>query len=144
MLRGQSDAQIAHQLGINRGTIFRWRTKLKPFAIELERLRRGMYNRAVDRLYSLLDPAIKILENQLSHPSVASDPKIALRIVQLALAQKLDRPTRDVFKRDPYAEAGEAYFNMVLRKRQDQEDAAALSASAASAAGPPAPDAPPR
>jgi hypothetical protein len=116
MLHGQSDLQVAQQLGVDRTTVFRWRTRMKAFAMELERQRQGMYHRSIDRLHAMLEPALKVLED----PKVATDPKMALRIVRLALSQKPDRKRRDVYRPDPIADATEAYVDILMRKEQQK------------------------
>jgi transposase len=74
LLRGMSDAQVAAELQVDRGTVFRWR-KDENFARELDRQGRILIEQSTARMRRLLDPALNILEKQLE----SSDPKTQLR-----------------------------------------------------------------
>ena len=64
LLRGYSDAQAAEQLGVDRGTIYRWRTNDDEFIDMLDNQRRLAWQRSAQRLQSLYQPALDILEKQ--------------------------------------------------------------------------------
>jgi hypothetical protein len=80
LLRGLSDAQIAAQLGVDRGTVYRWRTS-SLFQKELERQRKFLYEQSATRLQSMIQPALDILNRQLT----GDDPKTALRAAAILL-----------------------------------------------------------
>jgi hypothetical protein len=80
VLRGLSDAQVAAQLGVDRGTVYRWR--MSPlFRRELERQRKVLFEHSAARLSSMIEPALEILNRQL----IGDDPKTALRAAAILL-----------------------------------------------------------
>jgi hypothetical protein len=74
LLRGSSDQEIATHLGVDRGTVFRWR-KSVAFQREMVRQRHELFERSASEIQSLIGPALKILRTQLA----SDDPKTALR-----------------------------------------------------------------
>src|SRR6266511_4092557 len=74
LLQGASDTQVAEKLAVDRSTIFRWR-KSDLFAAELDFHRRALREHPTARLQALLDPALDILQAQLT----ANDPRTQLR-----------------------------------------------------------------
>jgi hypothetical protein len=80
LLRGLSDAEVGAELGVDRGTVYRWR-RSPGFAMELERQRRAMFDQSVARVQSMLDPVLDLLQRQLA----GDDPKIALRAAAILL-----------------------------------------------------------
>src|SRR5262245_56005656 len=55
LLRGLSDAEVGAELGVDRGTVYRWR-RSPGFAMELDRQRRARFEQSVARVQSMLDP----------------------------------------------------------------------------------------
>ena len=115
LLRGLTDAQVAAQLGVDRGTVFRWR-KSDLFAQQLDHHRRTLMEQSTARLQTLLDPALDILEKQLA----GDDPKTQLRaaaiLVRLATPARL-RPIRSRPKKsaaDSFEKRLNAYVNAPL------------------------------
>src|SRR5687768_14890865 len=53
LLRGLSDNEVAGQIGVDRGTIFRWRGNV-AFQRELERQRRAMWERSASEIQSMV------------------------------------------------------------------------------------------
>ena len=82
LLRGAGDADVGQQLGVDRGTVFRWRTQHAAFRAELERQRELAFQESVDRLRSMVQPALDIIERQMGD---ASDPRAALRAAAILL-----------------------------------------------------------
>jgi hypothetical protein len=80
LMRGLSDAQVAAQLGVDRGTVYRWRTS-SLFLKELERQRKLLYEQSAARLQAMIQPALEILNRQLT----GDDPKTALRAAAILL-----------------------------------------------------------
>ena len=87
LLRGQSDQEVAAQIGVDRGNIFRWR-KSVAFARELDRQRRQQSERSINRLQSMVPSAVDVLQKQLA----SDDPKVAMRAASLLL--KFATPAR--------------------------------------------------
>jgi AcrR family transcriptional regulator len=126
LLRGLGDAQIAAQLGIDRGTVYRWRTRHDAFIDELERQRQVLWQQATQRLQAMFQPALDILQNQLT----GDDPRLALRaaalLLRFATPARLARLTREPTapsapppgdrppRRDPFDDFLEAYLNAPL------------------------------
>ncbi len=80
LLRGLGDSEVAAQLGVDRGTIFRWRGNI-AFQRELQRQRRAMWERSASEIQSMVGPALGILRKQLT----GEDPKLALRAAGVLL-----------------------------------------------------------
>jgi DNA-binding CsgD family transcriptional regulator len=80
LLRGMSDSEVATQLGVDRGTIFRWRGNV-AFQRELERQRRALWERSASEIQSMVGPALEILRKQLT----GDDPKLAMRAAGVLL-----------------------------------------------------------
>ncbi len=74
LLQGLSDADVGQQVGVDRVTVFRWRHS-EQFGREFRRLRRGVWQRSIERVQTMLEPALDVLQRHLS----AADPRIALR-----------------------------------------------------------------
>ena len=80
MLRGCGDLMIAKHLGVDRGTIFRWR-KAPLFAAELQRQRELLHEHTAERLKSMFEPALDTVHRLLC----ADNPKVALRAAEVLL-----------------------------------------------------------
>jgi len=117
MLQGLNDTQVAQQVGVDRITIYRWR-KDERFLVELESQRQVVLQHSLARLQSMLEPALDILQRQIS----GDDPKTALRAAAILLRvatparlQRLanpDAPVRgDSTSRDPLIDELDAYIN---------------------------------
>jgi transposase-like protein len=87
LLQGLSDAQVAQQLNVDRTTLFRWRQD-KNFATELEKQRQVLCRQSITRLQSMLEPALDILQKQIT----GDDPRTALRAASILL--RVATPTR--------------------------------------------------
>jgi hypothetical protein len=80
LLRGLSDHEVANQIGVDRGTIFRWRSNL-AFQRELDRQRRVFWERSASAIQAMVEPALDILRKQLA----GDDPKEAMRAASVLL-----------------------------------------------------------
>jgi len=80
LLRGLSDEEAAKQLGVDRGTIYRWR-KTVPFQRELDHQRRALWERSAGQLHAMVQPALDILSRQLA----STDEKVAMRAAAVLL-----------------------------------------------------------
>lgn len=116
LLHGLSDVQVAARLNIDRRTILRWRNGRK-FSAELEKQRQQLIQQSITRLQGLLDPALDILQKQIT----GDDPKTALRaaaiLLRIASPARLARmsepaepePAREQV--DPFDRLLEQYMN---------------------------------
>ena len=94
LLQGLSDEQVAAQVGVDRTTTFRWRKSL-PFARELDRQRKILWQQSAAQLQSMVQPALDILRAQLTD----TDPKLRLRaaaiLLRFATPSRLSSATDD-------------------------------------------------
>ena len=80
LLRGMGDQEVATQLGVDRGTVYRWRQSL-AFQRELDRQRRLLWEQSASEIQSMVAPALGILRKQLT----GDDPKLAMRAAGVLL-----------------------------------------------------------
>ena len=80
LLRGLGDHEVATQVGVDRGTVFRWR-KSVAFQRELDRQRRSLWEQSAGQIQSMVKPALSILQKQLA----SDDQKTALRAAAVLL-----------------------------------------------------------
>jgi hypothetical protein len=123
LLRGFSDAQTAAEVGVDRGTIYRWRTDDPEFAHVLETQRRILWQQSAQRLQTMYQPALDILEKQLT----GADPRLALRaaalLLRVATPARLDRITRDPATAVPTSTAPRAFKKSPAGHPQSADDA---------------------
>jgi hypothetical protein len=81
LLRGLSDQEVANQLGVDRGTVLRWRSKSVGFGRELDRQRRRLWEQSAAEIQSMVGPALSILRKQLA----SDDERTALRAAGVLL-----------------------------------------------------------
>ena len=81
LLRGLADHEVAAQVGVDRGTVFRWRTASVAFQRELDRQRRALWEQSAGKIQSMVEPALSILHAQLT----SGDPKLAMRAAAVLL-----------------------------------------------------------
>jgi transposase len=81
LLQGQSDRAVAEAVGVSRQTVWEWRNNDPLFIAELNRQRLDLWSEARDRLKSLANRALDVLEQQLD----SSDPKAALAAAKYVL-----------------------------------------------------------
>jgi hypothetical protein len=74
LLQGQSDRAVADAVGVARQTIWEWRNHDPLFIAELNRQRSEMWTEARERLKSLANHALDVVELHLG----SDDPKAAL------------------------------------------------------------------
>ena len=87
LLRGFSDAQVAAEIGVDRGSVYRWRQHA-GFQRELERQRQQIWQRSAGQLHAMVEPALEELRQQLA----GDDPKTRLRAAAILL--RFANPTR--------------------------------------------------
>jgi hypothetical protein len=81
LLQGQSDRAVAEALGVNRQTIWDWRNNDPLFIAELNRQRVEHWSEARERLKSLANRALDVVEQQLN----SDDPRAALAAAKYVL-----------------------------------------------------------
>jgi hypothetical protein len=74
LLRGMGDQDVARHVGVDRGTIFRWRQTI-AFQRELDRQRRVLWERSALEIQSMVGPALGLLRKQLE----GEDTQLAMR-----------------------------------------------------------------
>jgi transposase-like protein len=80
LLRGMSHAEVAAQVGVDRGSVYRW-CQTVAFERELDRQRRAMWQQSASEIQSMVAPALGILRKQLT----SEDPKLAMRAAGVLL-----------------------------------------------------------
>ena len=81
LLQGQSDRAVAEAVGVARQTIWEWRNHDPLFIAELNRQRSEMWQEARERLKSLANHALDVVELQLG----SGDPKASLAAAKCIL-----------------------------------------------------------
>jgi hypothetical protein len=81
LLKGQSDKAVAEALDVDRQTVWDWRNNDPLFIAELNRQRVEHWSEARERLKSLANRALDVVEQQLN----SSDPKAALAAAKYVL-----------------------------------------------------------
>jgi hypothetical protein len=73
LITGRTDAAVAEIVGVTRPTVCEWRNKNPRFAATLNRRRQEAWGANADRLRSLGDEAVKVLESGLKS---TNDPRL--------------------------------------------------------------------
>jgi hypothetical protein len=81
LLQGQSDRAVAEAAGVSRQTVWEWRNHDPLFIAELNRQRFEMWQEARERLKSLANRALDVVELQLD----SEDPKASLAAAKYIL-----------------------------------------------------------
>jgi len=81
LLQGQSDRAVAEAVGVARQTIWEWRNNDPLFIAELNRQRIELWAEARERLKSLANRALDVVESQLD----SDDPKASLAAAKYIL-----------------------------------------------------------
>jgi hypothetical protein len=81
LLQGQSDRAVAEAIGMSRQTIWDWRNNDPLFIAELNRQRSEMWTEARERLKSLANKALDVVELHLG----GGDPKASLAAAKCIL-----------------------------------------------------------
>ena len=81
LLQGQSDGAVAEAVGVARQTIWEWRNHDPLFIAELNRQRSEMWTEARERLKSLANRALDVVEQHLD----SGDPKASLAAAKYIL-----------------------------------------------------------
>jgi hypothetical protein len=81
LLQGKSDRVVAEAVGVSRQTVWEWRKRDPLFIAELNRQRSEMWKEAHERLRSLTNRALDVVELQLD----SGDPKASLAAAKYVL-----------------------------------------------------------
>ena len=68
LVAGRRDSEVADELGINRTTVWRWRTDDMAFQAALNDRRHDAWNAAIEQLRGLVAPALESLAEELEGP----------------------------------------------------------------------------
>jgi len=74
LLQGKSDRAVSEAVGVGRQTVWEWRNNDPLFIAELNRQRSEMWKEARERLKTLANRALDVVESQLD----CGDPKASL------------------------------------------------------------------
>ena len=81
LLQGKSDAATAEAVGVSRQTVWEWRNRNPVFIAELNRRRFELWDEAQERMKTMANRALDVLETQLG----CGDPKAALAAARFVL-----------------------------------------------------------
>ena len=81
LVSGMTDGEAAEAVGVTRQTVNVWRNHHPAFIAGLNRRRLEVWGAATDKLRALVPKALGVLDASLT---TDPDPRVALRIVQLA------------------------------------------------------------
>jgi hypothetical protein len=81
LLQGKSDRAVAETVGVSRQTVWEWRNRDPLFIAELNRQRVELWSEARQRLKSLANRALDVVETQID----SDDPKAALAAAKYVL-----------------------------------------------------------
>ena len=118
LLQGQSDRAVAEAVGVARQTIWEWRNNDPLFIAELNRQRSEMWTEARERLKSLANRALDVVELHLD----SDDPKASLAAAKYILQGTRLLGDTDLPKEGPTTP--EAVIMKDLRSEARQELAA--------------------
>ena len=78
LLQGQSDAEVAEALNVARTTVYRWRLTQPDFRSALHASQRAVQQPAANRVRSMVNAALDIIQSQLHDPNHALAAATAL------------------------------------------------------------------
>ena len=79
LVAGQRPGAVAKAIGVSREQLWRWRTKNPAFGRHLETLRLELHASRVDRLWTLMDKSLDVVEEALDE----GDPQTAMQLLRL-------------------------------------------------------------
>src|SRR5688572_128143 len=86
LLRGASDAEVGEHLGVDRGTVYRWRTTNVAFRTQMQALHHVVWQQQARRLRAMVGPALDAVQRRLD------DPRTSLRAASILLRFAVPRP----------------------------------------------------
>jgi hypothetical protein len=112
LLQGVGDAEAGQAVGVDRTTVYRWRTGHPAFRRELTRLQRVVWEQQAERLRAMVRPALDVLQRQLDDPRTAF--RAATALLRLGAPKPQEPPSAERQQRDRRREfnrALDAYIN---------------------------------
>ncbi len=88
LAEGKPDAEVGHAVGVDRSTVWRWRTENSSVQAELNRRHFELWDASVERLRSLVPSALDALAAQLEGPNQLKAAEVVLRIAGFDAARK--------------------------------------------------------
>jgi len=79
LVAGISPGIVAKDVGLSREQFWRWRTQDPAFMHHVERLRIELHESRVDRIWTLVDSALRVVGDSLEE----GDPQIAMQLLRL-------------------------------------------------------------
>lgn len=89
LAEGKNYNEVAKEVGVNRSTIYRWKTENALFMVEHNRLRDNLWVASEARLLKARTAAIEEAMALLEH----EDPRVRLRAVEILLRREATRIT---------------------------------------------------
>jgi transposase-like protein len=83
--QGSTDAEVATELGVERSTVWRWRTQDRTFRSTLRRVHAEATGAGTARLESLVERALDVIASTLADERVP--PAVRLRAAEAVLAR---------------------------------------------------------
>ena len=65
LAEGKTDSEVAAEIGVDRSTVWRWRTTDDYFGVELARRREELWRASADRLRALIPRALEVVAEAL-------------------------------------------------------------------------------
>lgn len=90
LIVGDTDRQVASAVGINRSTVWKWRSQHAYFVAELNRRRQNLWGASVERLRAMLPRALDRVEEELD--SGEDGFRAAVTVLRLAGVESLPPP----------------------------------------------------
>jgi hypothetical protein len=84
IVAGQALTEVAEAVGVDRRTIYNWRHHHDAFRDELERRRVDLWEETADRIRALLEPAVRMLQEQIQSRYDQHRYRAARTILRLA------------------------------------------------------------
>jgi transposase-like protein len=83
--RGSTDSEVATELGVERSTVWRWRTQDRNFRSTLRRVHAEVSGAGAARLEGLVEKALDVIASTLADERVS--PAVRLRAAESVLAR---------------------------------------------------------
>ena len=84
MVAGRTLADVAKGAGVDRKTLYNWRHYHAAFRAELQRRRSDVWDETADRIRALLEPSVRMLEDQIRSRYDQDRYRAARTILRLA------------------------------------------------------------
>lgn len=82
LIQGYGDREVAEKVGVARQTVNEWRNHDGIFRVELNRRRQAVWGSQLERLRSLVEKAVDVLENDLKGSDLRLRQSAAIHILK--------------------------------------------------------------